>query len=87
MDGGAAKRPSIQLDTDPLITSDAVDAAANGSTAEVEVVRVSPEDALPQCRFCGLNILGKIIACRGCKFSFHPDTMCLGVKPEVVKFC
>ena len=85
VDGGAAKRPSIQLDTDPLITSDAISAAVDGSTSGVEVVRVGPENSLPQCRFCGLKILGKIIVCSGCKLSFHPDTMCLGVKSEVVK--
>ena len=65
---------SIQLDIDLLISSDAIGAAVSGSTSEVEVVRVGPENSLQHFRFCGLKILGNIIACSGCKHSFHPET-------------
>ena len=81
----AAAAPSQHLPSaDPLNATGATGAPAVAASVIPESFRVAPETSLPQCRFCGLKVLGKVVSCGECQMKFHPDTRCLGVAPAIV---
>ena len=80
----AAEQLSQEPDAVPLSIPEATGQPANDVSAVEDAVQAASGNVDVECRLCHTGISGRSVSCRGCKGSFHPDSLCLGVGGEVV---